>query len=145
MSRWSRLSRRVGAGSLHSVQMITLEYLQEGGQDCPLVRLYDYGPSDLAALRDLCLALAAGRLEEVSLDNQPWVNAIGSCRFVLRRSRISRGVRAPTADAPFVMEYTNEGWLEVADKISALERAGGYQWLTIEGDVNVLLSPDGHW
>lgn len=124
--------------------MFKLEYLHEGSQDCPLIRLYDYGHTDVVALRDLCLSLAEGRLREVPLEDQAWVSAIGGCRLILRASRFNPGVRK--AEEPFVMEYADEGWLEVADKLDSLAAGSdGYQWLTNEGDVNVLISQDGHW
>ena len=126
--------------------MFKLEYLHEGSQDCPLIRLYDFGHSDVVAFRDLCLALAEGRLREVPLEDQAWVSAIGGCRLVLCASRFNRGVQVHKAERPFVMEYAEEGWLEVADKLEPfVHGSGGYQWLTTEGDVNVLISRDGQW
>lgn len=127
--------------------MITLEYLHEGSEDCPLVRLYNFERSDVVALRDLCRALAAGRMQEVSLENQTWVNAIGGCSFVLRASRFDLGVNIPKSGTPLVMEYSDEGWRAVAEKIAPFFRDGfgDFQWLTNEGDVNVLLSRDGLW
>lgn len=129
--------------------MFTLEYLPDGSDDCPLIRLYDFEAADVVALQDLCVALAEGRVLEASLDNQPWVHAIGGCRLVLRAGVENCGVKFPIAGAPFVMEYTpgGEGWLEVADKIAPFvaDRPGGFQWLTNEGDVNVLISWDGLW
>lgn len=126
--------------------MITLEYLHEGSEDCPLVRLYNFERSDGVALRDLCLTLAAGRVREVSLENLTFVKAIGGCGFVLCASAFNRGVDTPKTGAPFVMEYSDEGWREVADKIAPfVADSAGFQWLTNEGDVNVLLSRDGLW
>jgi len=124
--------------------MITLEYLPDGSANCPLVRLYNYERSDVESLRSLCLALAAGRLREIALEKQAWVIANRDCSFVLRASQFDRGVRAPLAGAHFVMEYSSEGWLEIADKLTPfVDGSGGFQWLTNEGEVNVLLSVDG--
>lgn len=129
--------------------MFMLEYLPDGSDDCPLIRLYDFEAADVVALQDLCLALAEGRVREVALDHQPWVHALGGCRLTLRAGVANRGVKAAVAGAPFVMEYMpeGEGWLEVADKLAPLvaDRLGTFQWLTNEGDVNVLISWDGHW
>ena len=126
--------------------MIALEYLHEGGADCPLVRLYNFDRSDVVSLRDVCLDLAAGRMREVALENQPWVQAIGGCAVVLRASGFNRGILTPKTGAPFVMEYSDEGWREVADKVAPfVDGSAGFQWLTNEGDVNVLLSRNGRW
>lgn len=126
--------------------MFNLEYLHEGDQHCPLIRLYDYDPSDVVALGDLCLALADGRSRKVSLDSQAWVRAIVGCQLVMLTGDSNRGVRTGRAENQFVMEYATEGWLEIAEKLSPFAAgSGGYQWLTNEGDVNVLISRDGYW
>jgi hypothetical protein len=129
--------------------MFTLEYLPDGSDDCPLIRLYDFEAADVVALQDLCLALAEGRAREISLDSQPWVHAIGGCRLTLRAGVANRGLTTSIAGEAFVMEYTREGggWLEVADKLAPFvtDRLGGFQWLTNEGDVNLLISWDGFW
>lgn len=129
--------------------MFKLEYLPDGSDDCPLIRLSDFETADVVALQELCIPLAEGRVREASLDSQAWVHAIGGCRLTLRAGIANRGVKVPIAGAPFVMEYTpeGEGWLEVADKLAPFvaDRVGGFQWLTNEGDVNVLISWDGLW
>ena len=128
--------------------MMKIEYLEDGSEDCPLIRLFGFEESDVAALRDACLALAAGRIAEFRLDGQSWVESIGECPFILRATEKNRGAKwgKYTAD-PYTMDYNSEGWLEVADKTQPFltNRAGGFQWLTNEGDFNVLLSWDGCW
>lgn len=129
--------------------MFALEYLPDGSDDCPLIRLSAFEPADVIALQNLCLALAEGRVREASLDNHPWVRAIGGCRLTLRAGIANRGVRIPMPGTPFVMEYSpeGEGWLEVADKLApfAEDPRRGFQWLTNEGEVNVLISWNGRW
>ncbi|MFG0285345.1 MAG: hypothetical protein ACF8R7_13075 [Phycisphaerales bacterium JB039] len=129
--------------------MLKLEYLPDGSDDCPLIRLYGFDAGDVVALRRLCLALAEGRVREASLDSQRWAHAIGGCRLTLRAGAANRGVKTPVAGSPFVMEYAREGegWLEVADKLAPFvaDRPGGFQWLTDEGDVKVLISWSGLW
>ncbi len=126
--------------------MLKVEYLHEGSPDCPLIRLYGYERADVAALRDLCLALAEGRLREVAIETQAWVSALDGCRLTFRAGRTNRGIKIRKADGPFVMEYATEGWLEVAEKLQPfVDGSGGFQWLTNEGDVNVLISRDGLW
>ena len=126
--------------------MIQLEYLHDGSEDCPLIRLFGYEGSDVLSLRDLCLALAAGRVAEAALDQSEFVCALEGCRLVLRAGRSNRGVRTPKPGEPFVMECSDEGWLEVAEQVASfVDCSGGHQWLTEEGDINVLISRNGLW
>src|SRR5262245_20483833 len=126
--------------------MLKLEYLADGSPDCPLIRLYDFVPADIAALRAACLDVAEGREQELALHVQPWVCAIESCALVLSGGRRNKGVKAPRQSEPFVMQYESEGWLEVADKLEPfLLDTYGFQWLTNEGDINVLISRSGLW
>lgn len=126
--------------------MAKLEHLNDGSEDCPLIRLYDFEPSDLGILTNACVSLAQGRLTELSLDDQPWVAVVGRCQFMLRAGSSNRGIRYHAADGSFVMEYNCEGWMEVAEKLQALALARrGFQWLTNEGDLPLLASYDGQW
>ncbi len=44
------------------------------------------------------------------------------------------------------MEYTSEGWAEIAEKVAPFAKwCGGFNWLTNEGEVKVLISADGLW
>ncbi len=67
--------------------------------------------------------------------------------MILLSSQANRGVRMPTAGEPLVMEYAAQGWLEIADKIVPLDNSqgDGFNWLTEDGDVAVLVSTDGSW
>jgi hypothetical protein len=126
--------------------MIHIEYLHDDSEDCPLIRLYGYEAPDVVALRDLCVALAAGQVREVALEQSEFVCAIEGCRLLLRAGRFNRGITTPKPAEPFVMEYTEEGWLEVAEKITPfVDGSSGYQWLTEEGDIDLLISRNGLW
>ena len=126
--------------------MMTLEYFTEGSEECPLIRLSGFEATDVPALREICVALAERRVNDVCLDSLDWVSSVGACRLTLRFGGKNRGVRFPRAGQPFVMECTGEGWLEVAEKLEAMgDGTDGFQWLTIEGDVGVLISRDGRW
>ncbi len=59
-----------------------LEFLDEGSTDCPLIRLYGYRAEEVEHLRAACRDLADGRCTEFSLHEQPWVDAIGGCKFL---------------------------------------------------------------
>jgi hypothetical protein len=112
----------------------------------PLIRLFDYRAGHVERLRQACEDLAEGRRAEFRLHDQPWVEALGGCRFVWRAGAKDAGVRLPAPSDPFVLEFSGEAWREVRDKLLPfLDDSTGYNWLTNEGEVNVLLSPDGGW
>jgi len=126
---------------------MTLELLQAGSPDGPLIRLFEYGPGELAGLRDGCAALAVRGLAEFHLHEQSWVRAVGGVRLTLRAADRDRSTnRRAGTDRWFVMEYAPEGWHEVVGKVDALRRGpDGFQWLASDGVVPVLLSHDGRW
>jgi hypothetical protein len=53
----------------------------------------------------------------------------------------------PASGERLVLEYSDEGWREVAGKLSQFlePRPKSFNWLTTEGDVEVLVSVDGTW
>lgn len=53
----------------------------------------------------------------------------------------------PDRGSPFVLEFSDEAWREMEDKLLPFaENSGGdFAWLTNEGDVNVLISESGQW
>jgi len=56
------------------------------------------------------------------------------------------GVRLPAPGGPFVLEFSAEAWREVEGKLLPfVDGSGGPNWLTNEGDVEVLISLDGTW
>ena len=48
---------------------------------------------------------------------------------------------------PLILEYSDEAWREVEGKLSQFveSRPNTFNWLTTEGDVDVLISMDGKW
>lgn len=124
-----------------------IEYLGIRAPEGPLVRLFDFTRSEVEALCAACLALAEGRLREFALHDQQWVQSVAECRFYWRAATKDAGVKQPMTGQPLVLEYTDEGWREVEDKLSQFVDAqrGHFNWLTMEGEVRVLMSVDGTW
>jgi len=123
-----------------------VEFLAEGSAECPLIRLFDLQPGDLERLCQACADLAEGQANEFQLHAQPWVEAIRECRFTWRSSAKDLGVQLPAPGEPFVLWFSDEAWREVQDKLLMFAGgSNGFNWLTNEGDVNVLISPDGAW
>jgi hypothetical protein len=53
----------------------------------------------------------------------------------------------PSSGAPFVLEFSDEGWREIEDKLLPFlwTSQNRFNWLTNEGDVEVLFSHSGTW
>jgi hypothetical protein len=123
-----------------------IEFLPDGTEACPLIRLFAFSPGEVAQLRRVCRELADSRGDEFVLHDQPWIEPVSGCRFIWRASSEDRGVLLPTQGSPFVLAFSVEAWREVEDKLVPFaEGSGGFNWLTNEGDVNVLVSESGQW
>jgi hypothetical protein len=124
-----------------------IEYLALGAERCPLVRLFDFVPNEVNRLRQFCNDLARERATEIALHEQTWIEPVEGCRFYWRAGSKNFGVLQPAPGAPLVLAYSSEAWLEVEGKLSLFVdcRAGSFNWLTMEGEVDVLISMDGKW
>jgi hypothetical protein len=122
-----------------------LELLIDGTLERPLVRLFEYRLKEVNLLREICNKLADGQLRELALHEEPWVKRIAGCRFIWRAPSRDVGVRLPPPGEPLVLEYSDEAWREVEGKLCAVAdgHSSGFNWLTMEGEVQVLFSHDG--
>lgn len=113
----------------------------------PMLVLFEYEPADVDKLCQACRDLAERHIAQFALHEQAWMHAVDGCQFVWRYSKRDIGVRAPPAGAPFVLEYSDEAWLEVEGKLFVMRepKPNHSNELTMEGDVNVIISPDGRW
>lgn len=124
-----------------------LEYLAEGSRDCPLLRLYGFDLSDAQRLREAFRTLATGARKELSLHEEWWIHPVEDCRLELHTGVRDLGVveRAPLL---FDCVLTREGWQEMTEKVDPFcrsEDGDGFQWLNHDGEVSLLLSPNGQW
>jgi hypothetical protein len=125
---------------------MNLEYLAEGLRDCPLIRLYGFNQAEARSLKNLVRSLATGERDSAQLRDETWIESVGGCRLSLRRGMRNQAVREIE---PFNFEYvlTSSGWSNVEGLLDPFcnSQAAGFQWLTNEGRVSLLISQDGHW
>lgn len=126
-----------------------LEYLAGGSPDCPLVRLYDFRPSEAAALLAAIATLASSAAERIEVHQLPFVESVGGCRLALTRClRDTAVVRGPHP-SEFECGFTAGTWDNVAGLVEPFSRGGGgSQWLAgAPGEAALLLSAtdDGEW
>jgi len=123
-----------------------MEFLRSGAPDCPLIRLYEFRPSEAQSLRRIALQLAKGRTPAVPLRKEQGIEAVGGCQLTLSRGEKDRGV-SETSALELAWVLTGGGWLSVSGLIRPFSRnnSGGYQWLWDRGKIRILISRDGRW
>lgn len=123
-----------------------LEFLPDGSDDCPLVRLFAFTPAEVAGLHAAVTALAAGEQSRVEVHHLPGVEGVTGCRLTLHAGGRDRGLVPLPVSAAFDCILTRDGWDTVAHRIEPfLSECDGYQWLDDTGDTDWLLSWDGQW
>jgi hypothetical protein len=123
-----------------------MEFLRSGAPDCPLIRFYEFRPSEAQSLRRIALQLARGRTPSAQLHKEQGIQAISGCQLTLSRGEKDQGV-FETRPVEFAWVLTGGGWLSVSDLIRPFSRADsrGYQWLWDGGNIRILISRDGSW
>lgn len=123
-----------------------LEFLPDGSDACPLIRVYDFDRAEAARLFAALSALAARERERIAVHDLPGAEPISECRLFLRTGARDRGVVQLPGPASFECVLTPGSWNNVAGLVEPfLIGKGGYQWLVGSGDAKWLLSTDGHW
>ncbi len=123
-----------------------LEYLPEGTPECPLIRLFEFSQAEAKQFSELVKLLGAGNREKVVLHNETWVVPVGECSVNLRRGEWNQGMRrAPSGTFEWVLSA--EGWRNVEGLLEPFCDIAptGFQWLTSQGEIAVLISTDGQW
>jgi hypothetical protein len=124
-----------------------LEYIAEGADMCPMVRIYEFDTAGARRLHDIFCSLASGSLHHMSLDEVVPVDAVDGCRITFTRGLRDQGV-IQIGEREFDVVLTADGWSQTADLAEPFREncSVGYQWLTEHaGDIHLLFSPHGEW
>jgi hypothetical protein len=137
---------------------VQIDFLEEGSEDCPLIRLYGVEPGQFATLHATILRLATGAREECSLHEVPGLCALSGSRLKLISSSADEGVRRIGQDLDFEWRLRQAQWFSVAGLVEPFAQggiSGSYQWLSGKqarhgldlGEISILLtcSVDGRW
>jgi hypothetical protein len=125
-----------------------LEHLPDGSPDCPLIRLYDFDPSEASTLRTSVAHLGSGSSDSVAVHDLPFVTSVDGCQLVLVVAGRDQGVVKAGTPSQFVCVLTRASWksvVELMEPFCGPEDSKGYQWLDETSDISLLLSPDGLW
>lgn len=121
-----------------------LEYLADASP--PLIRLYEFNQAEVRQLRELVSSLVSGTRQSISLQTEAWAQSINGCRLDLRLGNRDRGIRQ-VSPLNFECILTSDGWSNVGFLLDPFceSKFAGYQWLTHDGRVPLLISQDGQW
>lgn len=126
---------------------VKLEYLADGAIDTPLIRLYEFTPSEIMRLLEIVTSLAEGAVQSVHLHNGPNIEPIGGCELIFQSGTRDIGIRQSTPPK-FECILTPETWEVMGELIASFNHlnSGNYQWLFEKrGTVSLLLSGSGKW
>ena len=129
---------------------MTVEFLENGSSDCPLIRIFGGQPEVCRQFRRAFEQLAEGGIGEISLTDLPGVEPIGGCRLVAQAGSRDKGIVRKGGNE-FCWVLTPGTWNNVLDLIGPFCRAEavGFQWLdqvpSSEARVLVSASSSGTW
>jgi hypothetical protein len=124
-----------------------LEYLPDGAERCPLVRIFEFDAAAARRLHDTFCSLAAGSIQHIRLDDVLRVDPVDGCRLSFTRGTQDRGV-IQLGRQDFDVVLTGSGWEQTAGLAEPFRDncSVGYQWLTEHaGNIQLLFSPHGDW
>ncbi len=124
-----------------------LEFLPEGSDDGALIRLYGFDVAGAMRLREAFRSLADGSRQNIPLHQEWWVESLAECHLDLRLGVRDLGVVQRLAMS-FDCVLTAEAWMEMVDLTDPFcthQGDEGFQWLNHDGEVSLLLSPNGQW
>lgn len=97
-------------------------------------------------MRQLVKSLVAGDRQDVAVQNQAWVKPLGECCLNLRPGSRNQGVRQ-VQGLKFECVLSSDGWSNVEGLLEPFSESNtaGFQWLTRDGRVALLISQRGQW
>lgn len=133
-----------GRGTEDMDSGMKIEYLQDGSDDCPLVRIFDFTADEAQSLRQAVRELGAGRVTRINLSELQGIEPVDGLDLAFVAGEIDAGLVRD--HRPFCWILSIASWHKVADKIEPfVQGSTGYQWLSECGETSLLISPTGRW
>lgn len=123
-----------------------LEYLPEGSDDCPLIRIYE---GTIREYKDLVVGiekLANNTQLSFFVNELSGYIPIDGIKLEFIVSDTNKGVKR-VSRKNFTCSLTREGWLKVKELVEPFlnERKNRFQWLDETSNISLLLSDVGAW
>lgn len=126
--------------------VMKLDFLTDGPDGLPLVRLYQFDFQDIANLFAGLSALASGASEKVEVHALAKVEAVDGAKLLFLLGTKDEGMVCLPGGTSFECVLTPESWGTVAGLVEPFRNENiGFQWLVEIGDAKLLLSVDGQW
>lgn len=126
---------------------VKIKFLAEGSEDCPLIRLFDFDPSEAKRLVGIFSKLAEGCLQSVVLTEIPGFEPVSGCCLVLRVGEKNHGIMAKGSGS-FECILDMSRWEQVVgltEPFCLSSTKGNFQWLDKTSSISLLISPAGRW
>lgn len=125
-----------------------LEYFSDGSRDCPLVLLYAGNPETVQKLSKCIADLISGRLVGFAVHELEGVQSVNGCELYFCVNKQDRGVTRTSITNEFRCQLRRESWADVAEYLEPFcgtNTPVGFQWLTTEGEINLIISSQRGW
>lgn len=113
--------------------MLRMEYLEEGSDDCPLIRIYGTEAAGYSSLRHEIHCLSEEAERTCRLHQLPGVLAFSNCTLTMSSSTNDEGVRQVGRGFDFTWRLSPAKWFIVAGLIEPFAGKiplGVFQWLS---------------
>jgi hypothetical protein len=123
-----------------------LEFLADGSDDSPLIRLYGFDLAEATRLREAFRSIADGSRQSIPLHEEWWVETVEECHLDLRLGARDLG-NVQRLPMRFECVLTVDAWADMASLVDpfCIGRGGELNWLNGQGEARLLLSADGKW
>ena len=119
-----------------------IEYLNDGADACPLIRLYEFQTTEVERLCRLFDDLAHGTMTSAFLED---VESIDGTQLTFALGKYDQGIVARSTQS-FELVLSADSWLLLSGRLEPFcQGSSGYQWLWDVGPIQLLLSQTGTW
>ncbi len=125
-----------------------IEYLKEGSEDCPLIRIYGDDAGAIKLLMDNLVFLISGEITKKIINDIDGFSGINECKVAFVIDPMSKGI-LQIKDNYFECILTKNDWENVYDLLEPLSKISeaGYQWLDETSNISLLVTryENGQW
>jgi hypothetical protein len=127
---------------------VNIDYLENGSDDCPIIRVYGNEPDSVRLLMKCIADMVNGEIKSKCLNDIKGFKSINGCRFDIELSSLQKGVIQLSSNN-FICQLSKDGWQEAYELLEPLSEDSktGYQWINESSEISFLVSryANGQW